>query len=247
MQDGGARGHPRDLETALGYDFNDRGLLREALTHASTTGTRPGRGRGRRAADTRSGTNNERLEFLGDRVLALAVASMLIGQYPDEPEGALSKRLAVLVSGQTLAGIAAELDLARWLKVASGERHGPEAPSRNMLADACEAVIGAIYLDGGLAAAETVIHRFWAGRVDAMAAPPRDPKMALQEWVQARGLPLPRYTVLGTDGPAHAPLFRVCVEITGQAAVEAEGGSKRAAEQAAARSLLSRLADSADE
>ncbi|MDX6748218.1 ribonuclease III [Geminicoccaceae bacterium 1502E] len=228
----------------LGYRFSDRDLFQEALTHASTTGSRRARGRGRsgRVAGS-SALNNERLEFLGDRVLALIVATMLIEHYPGEPEGALSKRLAVLVSGETLAGLADELGLARWLKVAAGERQAAEPPSRNMLADACEALIGAVYLDGGLAAAEDMVRRHWTGRVRAMAAPPRDPKMTLQEWVQARGLPLPRYEVLGTDGPAHAPLFKVSVEITGHAAVEAEGASKRAAEQSAARSLLTRLTD----
>lgn len=238
MADDGVREPARHLEAALGYRFNDRGLLDEALTHSSTSGARRGRSR------PRAPLNNERLEFLGDRVLALVIATMLIEQYPDEPEGALSKRLAVLVSGETLAAVARELGVARSLKVAAGERQALEAPSRKMLADACEALIGAVYLDGGLGAAEDVVRRCWSSRVQAMAAPPRDPKMTLQEWVQARGLPLPRYAVLGTAGPAHQPVFRVSVEIAGHAAVEAEGPSKRAAEQSAARSLLTRLSDS---
>ena len=220
---------PKDLEASLGHRFAQPGLLGEALTHASSTGSRNARRQGV--------ASNQRLEFLGDRVLALVVAEMLIDRYPKEPEGALSKRLAVLVSGETLSLIADELGLDGMLKVA-GERGSAGPPSPRMKADACEALIGALYLDGGLAAACAFIRGRWAGRVTAMATPPRDPKMALQEWAQARGLPLPAYSVAATEGPAHAPVFRVAVAIAGYSAASAEARSKRAAEQDAARRLL---------
>ncbi len=221
-------GH-RALEAALGYRFAEPGLLAEALTHASSTGSRGSRRQG--------ALSNQRLEFLGDRVLALIVAGMLIDRYPKEPEGALSKRLAVLVSGETLSAVAQELGVEGALRVA-GERGSIGPPSRRMRADACEALIGALYLDGGLDAAAAFVRERWAGRVAAMATPPHDPKMALQEWAQGRGLPLPTYSVAATEGPAHAPVFRVDVAIEGYPPASAEGGSKRAAEQDAARRLL---------
>ncbi len=228
---------PRDLEGSLGYRFAEPGLLGEALTHASSTGSRNAKRQGV--------ASNQRLEFLGDRVLALVVAEMLIERFPKEPEGALSKRLAVLVSGETLSLIADELGLEGVLKVA-GERGTAGPPSRRMKADACEALIGALYLDGGLAAAGTFIRGRWAERVAAMATPPRDPKMALQEWAQGRGLPLPIYSVAATEGPPHAPIFRVAVAIEGHPAVSAEARSKRAAEQDAARRLLEQIGGSDD-
>jgi ribonuclease-3 len=217
------------LEAGLGYRFADPGLLGEALTHASSTGSR--------GAARRRVVSNQRLEFLGDRVLALVVAEMLIERYPKEPEGHLSKRFTVLVSGETLTAIADELGLDGALKVA-GERGSVGPPSRRMKADACEALIGALYLDGGLNVAGAFVRRRWADRVAAMATPPHDPKMALQEWAQGRGLPLPVYSVAATEGPAHAPVFRVAAAIEGFPPASAEARSKRAAEQEAARRLL---------
>ena len=221
---------PRELERRLGYAFKERRLLREALTHGSATrlGRKP-----RRA--------NERLEFLGDRVVGLAVAELLIRRYPDEPEGALSPRLSGLVSQPALAEAARELGLGAWLEVAPSEEEagGRERPA--ILADALEALMGAVYLDGGWEAAAAIVRRCVEPRLGIMAGPPRDAKTALQEWTQSRGLGLPEYRVTSTSGPAHAPTFEVAASLADLASATATGGSKRAAEQAAAEQLLARL------
>ena len=217
------------LDRRVGHRFADRRLLREALTHASAAG-RGHRGR----------PSNERLEFLGDRVLGLVIAALLVQRFPDDSEGALSRRQAGLVRRETLAEIAAELELGQWLTVARSEEGG----GRNnpaILANGLEALIGAIYLDGGLAAAERFIHRLWSARVDVMAAPPRDAKTALQEWAQRRGLDRPRYEVVEVAGPAHAPSFEIAVRVADFPPAVGTATSKRAAEQAAAEALLERV------
>jgi ribonuclease III len=216
-----------ELEQTIGYRFADPALLREALTHSSALG------RGRRTS--------ERLEFLGDRVVGLAVAELLFRRYPHEPEGALSPRLSVLVSEPVLAEVARELGLGRWLKVARSEEEagGRERPA--ILADALEALIGAVHLDGGWEAAAGIVRRCVEPRLETMAVPPRDAKSRLQEWAQGRGLALPDYRVVEVGGPAHAPRFEVVVSVAGLPPARAVGGSKRAAEQAAAEQLLAAL------
>lgn len=220
----------RELELRLGHQFQDQGLLREALTHGSAT-----------ALKRRRRRTNERLEFLGDRVVGLAVAELLIGRYPDEPEGALSSRLSGLVSERALAEAARELDLGAWLEVARSEEEagGRERPA--ILADALEAVLGAVYLDGGWEAAAALVRRRVEPRLETMVGPPRDAKTALQEWTQSRGLGLPEYRVTRTSGPAHAPTFEIAASLGDLASATATGGSKRAAEQAAAAALLAQL------
>jgi len=220
----------RELEERLGYHFRDRGLLREALTHSSATKA------GRRRRRT-----NERLEFLGDRVVGLAVAELLIRRYPDEPEGALTPRLSGLVSEPALAEAARDLELGRWLQLARSEEQagGRERPA--ILADALEALIGAVYLDGGWDSAAEVVRRCLEPRLETMVVPPRDAKSRLQEWAQARSLGLPRYEVVQTAGPDHAPAFEVAVTVADLPPVRATASSKRAAEQAAAAALLARL------
>jgi ribonuclease III len=224
----GSSPDPEQLEDRLGYRFENRRLLREALTHGSTTVRRRGR-------------TNERLEFLGDRVVGLAVAELLIHRYPHEPEGALSPRLSVLVSEPTLADAARELGLGSWLEVARSEEAAGGRRRPAILADAFEALIGAVYLDGGWEVAAELVHRWIAPRLETMALPPRDAKTALQEWTQSRGLGLPDYRVIATSGPAHAPTFRVAVSLADLGSATATGASKRAAEQAAAEQLLARL------
>jgi ribonuclease III len=221
---------PRELERRLGYQFKERHLLREALTHGSATRMKRQRRR-----------TNERLEFLGDRVVGLAAAELLIRRYPDEPEGALSSRLSGLVSEPALAEAARELGLGAWLEVARSEEEagGRERPA--LLADALEAVMGAVYLDGGWEAAAAIARRCVEPRLETMVGPPRDAKTTLQEWTQSRGLGLPEYRVTGTSGPAHAPTFEVAASLGELASATATGGSKRAAEQAAAEQLLARL------
>ncbi len=216
-----------DLAGALGHRFRQAELLKRALTHPS-------------AADTPA-ASYERLEFLGDRVLGLIVADLLIAGFPDEPEGALAKRLAALVRRETLAQVAKSLGLSDHLILARAEREAGEAVNPALLADSCEAVIAALYLDGGLEAARGFVVPYWMPLIEADLKPPQDPKTTLQEWAQGRGLPLPVYRELRRDGPAHEPRFTVEVSVTGQEPAHGEGGSKRLAEQTAAGRLLARL------
>ena len=218
-----------EIEAALGYSFADRALLEEALTHASAA-------RGVRRASL------ERLEFLGDRVLGLGLATMLCEANPGEAPGDLSRRHARLASGETLVSIGREIGLQRYLRVDKGLDRDALPPS--MIGDSCEAVIGAVYSDGGHDAAMALIAKFWEPLIGGR--PPRDAKTALQEWVLARALPLPSYALVATDGPAHAPTLTVEVRVEGYEPVRASAGSKRVAEQAAARDLLDIAATTGD-
>jgi ribonuclease-3 len=218
------------LAETLGHRFLRPELLAEALTHASAA-TRPARG---------GEFSNERLEFLGDRVLALVIAEMLFETFGRETEGALARRLAALTRKEALAEVGAALDLGRHLQMSRSEADGGGRSHPGMLADACEAVIGALYLDGGLPAADRMIRRCWAPLIGADSHPPQDAKTALQEWAQARGLPTPVYREVGRTGPHHDPEFRIAVELPGLPQAEGLGRSKRAAEQAAAAAMLTR-------
>jgi ribonuclease-3 len=220
-----------ELAERLGHRFGDPLLLRQALTHRSTAS-------GRRAPE-----GYERLEFLGDRVLAIVVADMIYHAFPAEDEGALAKRFASLVSRDSLALVARELDLGRHLILSRGEAQSGGRESDNLLADACEAVIGALYLDGGLAAAANFVRRHWEAPIVAKGAPPRDAKTALQEWAQGARLPLPAYRVVRAEGRPHEPVFEVEVAVPGHPTAVGRGRSKRAAETAAAALMLSRLPD----
>jgi ribonuclease III len=224
------------LAAALGHRFQRPELLAEALTHASAA-TRPARG---------GEFSNERLEFLGDRVLALVIAEMLFETFGRETEGALARRLAALTRKEALSEVGAALDLGRHLQMSRSEAETGGRAHPGMLADACEAVIGALYLDGGLPAASRLIRRCWAPLIGADSHPPQDAKTALQEWAQARGLPLPIYRVLETTGPAHNPVFIVEVRVEGWAPAGGSGRSKRAAEQEAATALLKGLQSGGD-
>lgn len=224
------------LQQALGHEFVNPALLEEALTHPSISGM-----------SRRSATKGyERLEFLGDRVLGLVVAQWLLERFPKEQEGALARRLTALVRAEALVVVAERIGLGRHLNLAPSEQvsdGGSVKPA--ILADACEALIGALYLDGGLDAAAAFIRRHWDGALEgAKASPPQDPKTGLQEWALARGQKLPLYTDIGRSGPDHAPVFQVSVQVDGQAPVTASGPSKRAAEKAAAETLLSRIRNS---
>jgi ribonuclease-3 len=215
------------IEAWVGHRFRDGDLLAEALTHPSATR------RGRHAS-----RNNQRLEFLGDRVLGLIIAHLLIARFPGEEEGPLSRRHAALVRRETLADIARAFGLGEMLTFARSEEAGNGRDNPSILADALEALIGALYLDGGLEQAERFVRGRWDAYVQAMGQPPRDAKTALQEWAQGRGLSLPAYTLIDTSGPAHAPLFEVRVALAGYPAMTASASSKRQAEQAAAKALL---------
>lgn len=204
------------LILVLGYRFARRELLEEALTHSSTAA---------------GGADFQRLEFLGDRVLGVSVAAQLYRLFPDEPEGALAVRYASLVSRPTLAGIARAQRLDHHIAMASEMVAGDR-----VLADALEAVIGAVFLDGGFAAADALVERLWSPLV-AGDAPARDAKTVLQEWAQARGKPLPEYTMIASEGPQHEPMFTVTATVAGHLPAEGRAGTKRAAEQAAAHAL----------
>jgi ribonuclease-3 len=211
-------------QTLLGHRFARPELLAEALTHRS-------------AAGAKGVGSNERLEFIGDRVLGLIVAEWLIERFPNEQEGKLGPRMAALVSKPALAEIAQTHGLAPLLNVAAGESRRGVRNQATVLADALEAIIGALYLDAGLDASRSFIRRVMAEVVDKQFTPPKDPKTALQEWVLKRALPLPTYEVVEMSGPSHAPHFVIKVSV-GDAAGRGEAGSKRAAEQAAAQALL---------
>jgi ribonuclease-3 len=226
----GAASEDRRLEeagAALGVRFREPALLEQALTHRSTAG------HGR--------TSNQRLEFLGDRVLGLVIADCLFETYPHEEEGALALRLAVLVNADSLAAVARGLDLGRFLLLAPGEETGGGRVNPANLADACEAVIGALYLDGGIEAARAFVGEHWRDLISDQLEPPKDAKTALQEWTQARGLGLPRYRLVASEGPDHRPLFRIAVEVRDHGGEEAEGAGKREAERLAAERMLARL------
>jgi ribonuclease III len=220
------------LEAALGHRFDRPELLDQALTHSSASHLAPPRLGG--------GRSYERLEFLGDRVLGLVIAEMLLSAFPDEAEGALARRHAELVRKETLASVAGEIDLAQHVRLpAIEERTARTNPS--LLADVCEAVIAALYLDGGFAVAQGFVTRHWAPRMAATLAPPKDAKTALQEWAQGRGRKLPAYRLVRSEGPPHQPIFTVAVEVEGLAEIEASGTSKRQAEAAAATLLLQHI------
>ncbi|MDE2578968.1 MAG: ribonuclease III [Hyphomicrobiales bacterium] len=219
----------RDLdrfEKALDYTFSDRALLELALTHVSATNKRL--------------QSYQRLEFLGDRVLGLAVANMLFIAFPQAEEGELSRRLADLVRKETCADVAREWAAARVLKLGEGEAQSGGAQKAAILGDICEAVIGAVFIDGGYDAAATLVERAFGPRMTAARSAARDPKSALQEWAQGLGHAAPAYSLAGQSGPDHAPTFIVAVAVGGYASAKGEGPSKRAAEQAAAEAFMTR-------
>ena len=228
--------HRKVAETLLGHRFGSPALLDEALTHRSAIYGRGGRKRGER----RGVGSNERLEFVGDRVLGLLVAEWLVERFPDEQEGELGLRLAHLVSRATIAGIAERAGLSAALAVAPGDARAGVSQQSTVLADATEALLGALYLDAGLEPARRFIRTAWAEDLERHRLPPKDPKMQLQEWLMGRGHPLPEYRVAAREGPPHAPRFRIEVAAVGQVG-EGEGTSKRLAERGAAAALLERL------
>jgi ribonuclease-3 len=230
-----------DAARLLGHDFARPALLAEALTHPSAlSAAQKGRRRAQRAAMPR---DYERLEFLGDRVLGLVVADLLWRRFDAEPEGPLTRRHAQLVRRETLAAVAVEIGLDRMIQLSPAEAASGAARSPAILADVLEAVIAAIYLDGGFDAAFAFVERWWGPRLADMERPPRDPKTLLQEWAQGSGLPLPEYRLLGTSGPDHALQFTMAVRVAGHDEASATASSKRAAETAAAAALLERLSD----
>lgn len=215
------------LQDIIGHRFADIGLLARALVHASFASERA--------------LSNERLEFLGDRVLGLVVAEVLFQRYPNEEEGELARRYAGLTSREGLVRVAGAIDLDRFIQAQHGDKETAKRSQPSVAADTMEAVLGAIYLDGGLEPAKTFISQHWEALMEEDLSPPKDAKTALQEWAQARGLGLPQYEVVTRDGPDHAPTFTLSVAIKGHGARTGQGGSRRGAEQAAAEALLETL------
>ena len=213
-----------DLQVRLGYAFRQSSLLQQAVTHRSF-----------------SADHNERLEFLGDSVLNLSVAHLLYTQLANLPEGDLSRVRANLVKQDTLHQLAKKLDLPAVMRLGEGEMRSGGQNRPSILADALEAIIGAVYLDGGYQDAQALVERLFA-QVDIkpdMQAVGKDPKTELQEWLQGRKLALPKYTVVGTSGAAHRQQFEVSCEVTElRQTQQGSGASRRAAEQAAAAAML---------
>jgi len=211
----------------LGHRFSEPELITRALTHASlSSATRP---------------DNQRLEFLGDRVLGLVMAEAVLEQDGAASEGQLAPRFNALVRKETCAEVAREIDLGAVLRLGKSEMTTGGRRKTALLGDAMEAVIAAVYLDGGFDAARKVVLRLWGPRVAGVAEDARDAKTALQEWAQARGMAPPVYEELSRSGPDHAPVFRVAARLADGRMAEAEGRVKRQAEQAAARALLDQV------
>lgn len=213
------------VEGKLGYTFKSRDRLQRALTHSSS-------------ADDK---NYERLEFLGDRVLGLVMAHALFEHFPDESEGGMARRHSALVQGRTIALIGQQNGIGEFIIMSVAERTSGGGEKENIIADVMEALFGAIYLDGGLDAAQAVILRLWGDNIGTLTDAPMDPKTELQEWVQARGWALPVYEIVDKSGPDHAPEFVIEVRVEGQAPVTAAGPSRRQAEKTAARTMLRAL------
>jgi ribonuclease III len=215
------------FQDRLGYQFVCPDLLTEAVTHASISSA------------TRS--DNQRLEFLGDRVLGLVMAEVLLENDTGASEGKLAPRFNALVRKETCAEIAMSLDLGKVLKLGRSEMMSGGRRKQALLGDAMEAVIAAVYRDGGFSVAQALIRNLWNGHIEDVADDARDAKTALQEWAQARGLPPPRYVVVDRSGPDHAPLFTISAQLENGVKQTSTAGSKRQAEQNAAKDLLARL------
>jgi len=223
-----ARRNIKGLETTLGYRFKSRAVLERALTHASTR------------SDQSKGEDNERLEFLGDRVLGLAIAELLIERDPKASEGALARRFNRLVRKETCARVGRSINLGPLMVLSSAEDDSGGRDKDTILADAIEALLAAIFLEAGFAVVRDVIRLLWSPLLDGLPETVADAKSMLQEWAQGQGLPLPRYVEIERKGPDHAPVFTTEVSIDGKKPARGSGANKRAAEQAAASAMLAR-------
>jgi ribonuclease III len=221
------------LETALGHRFKDRALLDRALTHSSV------RSNGRAA--TRGGlSDNQRLEFLGDRVLGLVIAELLTETFPTANEGDLARRFNHLVRGETCAAVARGWSIGPHLILSESEAESGGRDKENILADACEAILAAIFMEAGFDTARKVVRLHWAPLLTTLPSEPADAKSTLQEWAQAQGLAVPVYREIKREGPDHAPMFTAEVRIDHKRGATGSGANKRAAEQEAATALLLR-------
>lgn len=212
------------VEDITGHRPRDLALFERALTHPS-----------------RGGADYQRLEFLGDRVLGLAVADWLLESFPDEPEGQLSTRLHALVSGAICADVARGFDVQGQVRLGTQAQNDGAFASDNVLGDVMEAIIGALYLDTDYPTAAAFVRRAWGDRVASVARPPKHPKAALQEWAAANNRKPPVYEVVERSGPEHAPRFVIRVSVRGVGEAEAKGANKQEAEREAAKTLLGQI------
>ncbi len=215
------------LQNRLGYTFTKPDLLRQSVTHSSMS------------SPTRS--DNQRLEFLGDRVLGLVMSEALLHHDQEATEGVLAPRFNALVRKETCADVAREIDLGAALKLGRSEQMSGGRRKLALLGDAMEAVIAAVYIDGGFDAAKDLVLRLWGKRIENVESDAKDAKTALQEWAQARGLEPPKYEQISRSGPDHAPVFTIEARLASGQTSTATAGSKRQAEQAAAKALLEKL------
>jgi ribonuclease-3 len=213
----------------IGYTFERPDLLVRAMTHSSI------------ASETRP--DNQRLEFLGDRVLGLVMAEVLMSDDRAADEGQLAPRFNAMVRKETCADVARDIDLGAVLKLGKSEQVTGGRRKIALLGDGMEALIAAVFVDGGLTASRDLILRLWGERIDNVEDDARDPKTTLQEWAQARKMPPPKYEVLDRSGPDHAPIFRIAARLEDGRSGEGTAPSKRNAEQAAAKTLLDEVQD----
>jgi len=222
----GRKKSPAALEKKIGHRFKDKSLLAQALTHVSAIGT------------GKYKTSYQRFEFLGDHVLGLVIAHLLLREFPKAQEGELSQRLSGLVRKETCAEVGLELDLGSYIYFGRHELQSGGRKKKTIIADVCEAVIGAVYVDGGYSAAAKVIDRYWRPRALEPGRELRDAKTRLQEWAQKQGLPPPSYRQIERRGPDHRPEFRIAVDVHGIVSGEGVGATKRDAQRAAAEAAL---------
>ena len=222
----------KQLSQKLDYEFKDRNLLELALTHKSVL-------------DPKGSyiESNERLEFLGDRVLGLSIADMLIKRFPEENEGQIARRFSYLVSQEMLFTVAKSLDLGRFIIFSTSEKKAGGEAKKSVLADTCEAIIAAIYLDGGLVVAMEFIDDNWQSKLNDQEDPPVDPKTELQEWALQNGLPLPKYSDIRQEGADHDPKFTVGLDILNFGTITGVGSTKRIAQRQAAIGMIKRIKD----
>lgn len=214
-----------ELEDIIGYSFKDPHWLERALTHSSTNDS----------------YNYQRLEFLGDRVLGLVIAGALFHEFKDENEGGLAKRHTALVQGITCAVVGQSINMGEFIVFSQSERSSGGQNNENIISDVVEAMLGAIYIDGGYDAAQKVILKLWGSIIKTLEKAPQDPKTELQEWVQARGLDLPDYNIVDRHGPDHAPVFVVELKVQNEKPIRAEGASRRQTEKNAAILMLEQI------
>ncbi len=223
------------IEDKIGHKFKKPRLLLEAITHKSIQDD----------PKYNNEPHYERLEFLGDRVLGLVMAQILFDKYPNEQEGQISRRFAALVSKETLAEVARKLGIAehiRFEKITHESKEEVTNPS--ILADVMEAIMAALFMDSGLSTVHRFIEKNWKSYLDGKSKPPKDPKTALQEWAQKKGMDLPRYRVMEQQGPDHSPLFKVTVDLSGIPVLTGLGTSKKEAERDVAKRVLSFINES---